>query len=77
MSHQKPWRRRPIADDEPLLRTSEVAKRLQVSPRTVLAWAMAGKIPSFLTPGGHRRFPESAIADLMVPRNEHTGEVVQ
>ncbi len=50
-----------------LLRTTEVAKLLGVSPRTVLAWTKAGKIPSILTPGGnfgagHRRYSPAAVA---------------
>jgi excisionase family DNA binding protein len=76
MDQHKPWRHQPTTNDERLLRTSEVAERLQVSPRTVLAWALAGKLPSILTPGGHRRNPESALDGLMPARNEHTGEVV-
>jgi len=75
---QRPWRpSRAIPDQEPLLTTTEVARRLRVSPRAVLAWAQAGKLPSVLTPGGHRRFPESAVDGLMVPRNELTGEEVR
>jgi excisionase family DNA binding protein len=41
---------------EPLLRTAEVAQWLQVSQRTVLAWAASGRLPSITTPGGHHRF---------------------
>ena len=33
-------------DLEVLLRTTEVARRLQVSARTVLAWAQAGSCPA-------------------------------
>jgi excisionase family DNA binding protein len=46
----------PLEPLEPLLRTNEAAQWLQVSQRTVLSWAAAGKLPSVLTPGGHRRF---------------------
>ena len=53
------------ADLEVLLRTTEVARRLQVSARTVLAWAQAGKLPSILTPGGHRRYPAQGVEQVL------------
>jgi excisionase family DNA binding protein len=52
-------------DIEVLLRTTEVARRLQVSARTVLAWAQAGKLPSILTPGGHRRYPVHGVEQVL------------
>ena len=56
----------PPADEiEVLLRTTEVARRLQVSARTVLAWAQAGKLPSILTPGGHRRYPAQGVEQVL------------
>lgn len=50
---------------ERYLRTSEVALRLQVSPKTVARWAKEGRLPYQATLGGHRRFPASAV-DQMV-----------
>jgi excisionase family DNA binding protein len=55
----------PQGDVEVLLRTTEVARRLQVSARTVLAWAQAGKLPSILTPGGHRRYPAQGVEQVL------------
>ncbi len=55
----------PANDLEVLLRTTEVARRLQVSARTVLAWAQAGKLPSILTPGGHRRYPIQGVEQVL------------
>lgn len=49
---------------ERYLRTSEVAMRLQVSPKTVARWAKEGRLPYLATLGGHRRFPVSAIDHL-------------
>jgi len=43
------------------LRASEAAALLHVSPKTVSRWAKEGKIPHFVTLGGHRRFPKDAI----------------
>jgi len=50
---------------ERYLRTSEVAVKLQVSPKTVSRWAKEGRLPYLATLGGHRRFPASAIEELM------------
>ena len=47
------------------LRTSDVARILKVSPKTVARWAKEGRIPYLATLGGHRRFPESVIEDLL------------
>lgn len=43
------------------LTTTQVARRLSVSPDTVLKWVKAGKISSRRTLGGHFRIPESAL----------------
>lgn len=59
---------------EALLKPSQVAERLRVHPRTVTNWANNGRIRFVLTPGGHRRYPESAVIAIyegrsgMVPR---------
>lgn len=55
----------PEESGETLLRTAEVARKLQVSTRTVLAWAQAGKLPSVLTPGGHRRYPQWGVDQVL------------
>lgn len=44
--------------------TSEVAKRLGVSLRTVQLWVEAGILPAARTPGGHRRIPATAVEAL-------------
>ena len=48
-----------------LLTPSEVAAILYVDPKTVTRWAIAGKLNSIRTPGGHRRFLKSEILALM------------
>ena len=48
-----------------LLRTREVAELFRVSDRAVTDWAQRGRIPSVLTPGGHRRYPADAVQDLL------------
>ena len=48
-------------DSERMLSSSEVAALFRVSSRTVTAWANAGRLRSVRTPGGHHRFPASAV----------------
>lgn len=48
-------------DTEQWLSLSEAAQRLNVHPTTLRRWADNGDIPLMLTPGGHRRFAQSAI----------------
>ena len=47
------------------LRASEVASRLQVSPKTIARWAKEGRLPYRATLGGHRRYPAAAIEALL------------
>ncbi len=49
------------------LTLGEASRILGVDPDTLRRWADAGKIDVFTTPGGHRRFPKSAI-EAMLPR---------
>ena len=51
-------------DVDPLLTPAQVAALLYVDPKTVTRWARAGKLNSFRTPGGHRRFLQSEILEL-------------
>ena len=37
----------------------------RVDPKTVTRWAKAGKIGSIRTLGGHRRFRESEVRELL------------
>jgi excisionase family DNA binding protein len=48
-----------------LLTPGEVAALFRVDPKTVTRWATAGRIGSIRTPGGHRRFRESEVNDLL------------
>jgi excisionase family DNA binding protein len=50
---------------ERLLTPGEVAALFRVDPKTVTRWAAAGRISSIRTPGGHRRFRESEVRDLL------------
>jgi excisionase family DNA binding protein len=48
--------REPEYDDGDILTPGEIAELFAVSPRTVRLWADAGRLPSFRTVGGQRRF---------------------
>lgn len=52
-------------DSETLLTPSEVAALFRVDPKTVTRWAKAGKLSSIRTLGGHRRYREAEVRDLL------------
>ena len=58
MQHQTP-------ETETLLTPAEVASLFRVDPKTVTRWAKAGKLSSIRTLGGHRRYRESEVKDLL------------
>ena len=53
------------AQPETLLTPAEVAALFRVDPKTVTRWAKAGKLSSIRTLGGHRRYRESEVRDLL------------
>jgi excisionase family DNA binding protein len=44
---------------------SEAAEILLVSPKTISRWAAEGRLPFMRTLGGHRRYEEQAIRQLL------------
>jgi excisionase family DNA binding protein len=54
-----------MPDAEPLLTPSEVAAMFRVDPKTVTRWAKAGKLTSIRTLGGHRRYREAEVRELL------------
>ena len=52
-------------DAEALLTPAEVASMFRVDPKTVTRWAKAGKLTSIRTLGGHRRYRESEVQQLL------------
>ena len=52
-------------ETEKLLTPSEVASLFRVDPKTVNRWAKAGKLTSIRTLGGHRRYRESEVRNLL------------
>ncbi len=61
-------------DTEALLTPAEVATMFRVDPKTVTRWAKAGKLSAIRTLGGHRRYRESEVRDLLggIPRQRGT-----
>lgn len=54
-----------LSNAEVLLTPSEVAALFRVDPKTVTRWAKAGKLTSIRTLGGHRRYRESEVRELL------------
>ncbi len=48
-----------------LLTPAEVASLFRVDPKTVTRWAKAGKLASIRTLGGHRRYWENEVRQLL------------
>ena len=53
------------AESDPLLTPSEVASMFRVDPKTVTRWAKAGKLSAVRTLGGHRRYREQEVRELL------------
>lgn len=54
-----------VPDAESLLTPAEVAALFRVDPKTVTRWAKAGKLTSIRTLGGHRRYREVEVRELL------------
>jgi excisionase family DNA binding protein len=56
---------RRVVETEALLTGAEVAALFQVGTKTVTRWANTGKLTALRTLGGHRRFRESEVRNLL------------
>lgn len=65
-----------IHEAEALLTPAEVATMFRVDPKTVTRWAKSGKLTSIRTLGGHRRYREAEVRQLLAgipqPRTEQS-----
>jgi hypothetical protein len=60
--------------DDPWLALGAASRLVGVAPDTLRRWADSGKVESFVTPGGHRRFLRSALeAVVNAPRRHRYG----
>jgi excisionase family DNA binding protein len=64
-SNPKAHARPSALPGERLLTPIDVAKRLRVNPKTVSRWANAGRLKGIQTPGGHWRFHEQDVQQLL------------
>jgi excisionase family DNA binding protein len=55
-------------DRETLLKPREVARLFGVTERTILNWAAADKLPSMRTIGGHLRYRQADVEELLEDR---------
>jgi excisionase family DNA binding protein len=56
---------RPAPSTATVPRSAQVAAILKVSPKTVTRWAKDGRLPHQRTLGGHHRYREPAIRQLL------------
>ena len=49
-----------------LMTPAEVAQAFHVDPKTVTRWAVAGRLRSVRTPGGHRRYFRAEVEALLL-----------
>ncbi len=65
----------PVARTQRWLSLSQAAALLGVDEATLRHWADQGKVQTFRTPGGHRRFLEEDLRALMAPVRPARGDV--
>jgi excisionase family DNA binding protein len=56
----------PASAGSPWLSLGQASRILGIAPATLRRWSDQGEIATFVTPGGHRRFPRTVI-EGMVP----------
>ncbi len=60
--------------DDPWLALGAASRLVGVAPDTLRRWSDSGRVESFVTPGGHRRFLRSALEAMMnAPRRHRYG----
>src|ERR1700730_18959435 len=55
----------------PWLSLGEARRLLGITPATLRRWADQGQVTTFVTPGGHRRFPRTVIESLLPHDRAH------
>jgi excisionase family DNA binding protein len=60
--------------DDPWLQLGAASRLVGVGPDTLRRWADSGKVQSYTTPGGHRRFLRSSLETMInAPRRRRYG----
>jgi excisionase family DNA binding protein len=52
-------------EGEPLLTAGEVATMFRIDPKAVTRWVKSGKLTPIRTLGGHRRYREAEVRELL------------
>jgi excisionase family DNA binding protein len=55
-----------LSESQVLMTPAEVAALFRVDPKTVTRWADAGKLTAVRTLGGHRRYRQDEVQNLLV-----------
>jgi excisionase family DNA binding protein len=55
-----------VSESQVLMTPAEVASLFRVDPKTVTRWADAGKLTAVRTLGGHRRYRQDEVQNLLV-----------
>ena len=55
-----------MSESQVLMTPAEVAALFRVDPKTVTRWADAGKLTAVRTLGGHRRYRQDEVQNLLV-----------
>ena len=64
----------PGTADDPWLQLGAASRLVGVGPDTLRRWADTGKVQSYTTPGGHRRFLRSSLESMInAPRRHRYG----
>jgi excisionase family DNA binding protein len=58
-----------------LLTPAEVAALFRVDPKTVTRWAKAGRLTTLRTVGGHRRYLQTEIEQMLQPQVDPYGPI--
>ena len=55
-----------MSESQVLMTPAEVAALFRVDPKTVTRWADAGKLTAVRTLGGHRRYRQDEVQNLLI-----------
>jgi excisionase family DNA binding protein len=69
--------RRTTDPDDPWLPLTAASRLVGVGPDTLRRWADSGRVQSYTTPGGHRRFLRSSLETMINAPRRHRYEVEQ